>query len=279
MSSDQFDDYTGTPSAPSSFERIIGYSVQDQAGQSVGKVHNLWIDETARPLFLGVKTGWLFGKNHVVPIERADVNDHRQSVRLPFTEEQIKNAPTFSEDADIEDYDQDRIFAYYGVQRPSATTSTPHQNTEPSALSTPPTSVRQETMDTPLPAANLAEERTIPLKEEELKIGKRQVEAGGIRLRKIIRTETINQPIELQREEIVVERVPSNQAPAAEGKFANEDIYIPLRREEPVVQKDARVVEEVHVGKKVEVERHQISEQVRKEEMEVDTTRDPRREP
>lgn len=274
MSSDQFDDYTGTETVPSSYERIIGYTVQDTAGENVGKVHNLWIDDTAQPLFLGVKTGWLFGKNHVVPIGQADVNDNRQLVRLPFTEEQIKNALSFEENADISDEDQDRIFSYYGVQRPVGGAPA-LRDTPVSTVQTPaPASVREETMSAPRETRSTpletAQDRTIQLKEEQVKVGKRDVEAGGIRLRKIVRTETVNQPVELQREEIVIERVPAGSATTPTGSFGSEDIFIPLRREEAVIQKDARVTEEVRVGKKIEVERQQVSEQVRKEELEVD---------
>lgn len=269
MSSDQFDDYTGTASVPSSYERIIGYTVQDSIGQDVGKVHNLWIDDTAQPLFLGVKTGWLFGKNHVVPLGQTDVNDHRRVVRLPFTEDQIKNAPTFEENADIADYDQDRIFEYYGVQRSGANRLSATQDMGATVQEDVSSSVSSERMETPA-SADLTQDRTIQLKEEQVKVGKRQVEAGGIRLRKIVRTETVNQPVQLQREEIVIERVPGNEATAPAGGFGGEDIYIPLRREEVVIQKDARVTEEIRIGKKVEVDTEQVSAQVRKEELRVD---------
>ena len=43
------------------------------------------------------------------------------------------------------------------------------------------------------------------------KVGKREVEYGGVRLRKVVKTEVVNQPVELTREEIVIERVPAGQ--------------------------------------------------------------------
>ena len=85
--------------------------------------------------------------------------------------------------------------------------------------------------------------------------------------------ETVNQPVELKSEEIVVERVPGTQAGSKSkpecGEFEEKDIYIPLRREEAVVQKESRVREEVRVSKKAEGERQNISEQVRKEDVEI----------
>lgn len=247
------------------FHRLIGYHVEDAAGGSVGKVHNLWTAENGQPVFVGVKTGWLFGKNHVVPASGALVNDRRKIVQLPFTEDQIKNAPVFDESADISDYDQDRIFTYFGVTRPAAVTpsswSAEHMEETPPRPAEPTNTGR-------VPASEGAQK--LQLKEEELKIGKRVVEAGGIRLHKVVRTETVTQPVELQREEIVIERVPAGEARAAGERFDEQDIFIPLHREEPVIQKEARVREEVRVGKKTEVDQRQVSEQVRKEDLQVD---------
>jgi uncharacterized protein (TIGR02271 family) len=119
------------------------------------------------------------------------------------------------------------------------------------------------------------------LSEEELKVGKREVEAGGVRLRKIVRTETVNQPVQLKREEIVIERVPAGQGksqqPASGKTFANEEIYIPLRREEAVVEKKARVREEVRVSKESQTDQQQISEKVRREDVEIEETGEARK--
>ena len=108
------------------------------------------------------------------------------------------------------------------------------------------------------------------MSQEELKVGKRQVEYGAVRLRKVIRTETVNQPVELSREEIVIERVPAGQAQPGNKAFNQQEIYIPLRREEPVIQKESRVTEEVRARKRTETEKQTVSEQVRREDVQVD---------
>ena len=241
------------------YHRLIGYGVEDQTGNGIGRVHNLWIDESGQPLFLGVKTGWIFGKNHVVPVSTAEVNDRKEVVRLPFNEQVIKDAPVFDESADIESDEQQRIFAHYGINRSSG-----------NAIQSG-TQVPQRSEGRSQSSVRTDEERTVQLKEEELRVGKREVEAGGIRLRKIVRTERVNQPVDLKREEIVIERVPATgeQVPG-DASFQDEDIYIPLRREEAVVQKQARVREQVRVGKKTETEHQNVSEELHKEELEVE---------
>lgn len=273
MSASEYDDYRGIAPVPSSMERIIGYNVRTSGGDHVGTIQNLWIDDRSDPLFAGVKTGWIFGKNHVVPIDRAEVNDARRIVRLPFSRDQIQSAPSFDEGADLSDADQQRVFDYYGAERKSQA-ALPTAEPRRALPQPPPAAVREETMEKP--KARTEEERTIRLNEEQLKVGKREVEAGGVRLRKIVRTETVNQPVELKHEEIVIERVPASGEPAAGAVFEGEDIFVPLRREEPVVEKTAHVAEEVRIGKKSDTEHRVVTDQVRREELEVDDQRDRR---
>lgn len=120
----------------------------------------------------------------------------------------------------------------------------------------------------------------VPLYEEQLKVGKREVEAGRLRLRKIVRTETVQQPVELRHEGIVVERgAPSGGAETRGNAFEGEEIYIPWRREEPVVEKQTRVREEVRARKTGGVEREVVRGKVRKEDVSVEKRRDEEHRP
>lgn len=237
-------------------QQYIDHAVTDQNGKKIGKLTCLWSDPQGEPVYLGVQTGWLFGKTHVVPAENAQVNNSSKTIRLPYFAEKIKDAPSYDATAEIDPNSEQEIRAYYNL---SSESNPPAQAQAPEGKQTA--------------RRGQQEGATVELHEEQVKVGKRQVEVGGIRLRKIVRTETINQPVELQREEIVVERVPGKQgAERAEtsGKhFREEDIFIPLRREEAVVQKESRVREEVRVSKKAETERQNVSEQVRKGDIEV----------
>ena len=111
----------------------------------------------------------------------------------------------------------------------------------------------------------------MPLTEEQVRVGKRTVDAGQVRLRKIVRTEVVNQPVEIRREDVVVERVSADQvrAGAATTDFKEETIDVPLTREEVVVQKDAQVTGAVRLHKTAEAETQNVSETVRKEDVEV----------
>lgn len=242
-------------------ERLIDYAVQDERSEAVGKVHNVWTDESGEPAYLGVKTGWLFGKNHVVPVHTAKVNDIRRVIQLPFSEDLIKDAPSFDPDAELNASDIQTIAQYYGF---GATQRSSSPDTRESSK--------------PTMTGDIGEARVVALHEESLKIGKREVEAGSVRIRKVVRTETVNQPVELRREEIVVERIPADQiASGADAPIGEEDIYIPLRREEVVIEKEAHVREGVRIGRRSETEQKTVTEQVRKEDIEVEREQTPRR--
>ncbi|MEO8073725.1 MAG: YsnF/AvaK domain-containing protein [Acidobacteriota bacterium] len=115
-------------------------------------------------------------------------------------------------------------------------------------------------------------EMTIPVVEEELQVGKRAVETGGVRIKSRIVEKPVEETLRLREEHIVVDRRPANRA-ATEADFKNfkeGDIEITERAEKAVVNKEARVVGEVAVGKKVEEHEQKISDTVRKTEVDVE---------
>jgi uncharacterized protein (TIGR02271 family) len=240
--------------------RYIDYTVIGRDGDKVGTVDSVWLDADGDPAYLAIRTGWLgMGKTHVVPAQRADVSERRREIRLPYTADELKGAPDFDATANLQSADEERIGTYY--QRFGFKRDNWLQN-------------RGSTAESAMPANRQGVEAQgdtrMKLKEEDLRVGKREVEYGGVRLRKVVRTEVVNQPIELKREEIVVERVHSTDSSAATEEFSEDEIYVPLRREEAVIEKQARVREEVRVGKRSETESQTVSDTVRKEDVEIE---------
>jgi uncharacterized protein (TIGR02271 family) len=122
-------------------------------------------------------------------------------------------------------------------------------------------------------AADLDRER-IELREEELDVRKRQVEAGEVRVRKEVVTEQRNIEVPVSREEVVIERRPVAGREAADGIDETEELRIPLRAEEVDVDKHTVVREELEVGKRRVDETRTVSDAVRREEARVDTEGD-----
>ncbi|HYZ73065.1 MAG TPA: SRPBCC family protein, partial [Chthoniobacterales bacterium] len=90
----------------------------------------------------------------------------------------------------------------------------------------------------------------VPLSKEEVKVGKRTVGAGELKLHKKTTTEKVNVPVELKKEDAVVERV-SGEEIGQGGKetFQEQHVEVPLSREEPVVEKETHVTGGVRVRK------------------------------
>ena len=120
------------------------------------------------------------------------------------------------------------------------------------------------------------EEQTVPVVEERLLVGKREVNRGGVRVRSYVVEEPIQDEISLREEHVEVERRPIavREAVNPDELFQERTIEVSEIAEEAVVTKEARVTEEV-VVRKITGERTQgIDETVRRTEVEVDDTRD-----
>jgi uncharacterized protein (TIGR02271 family) len=116
------------------------------------------------------------------------------------------------------------------------------------------------------------QEAVMPVVQEELQIGKRQVERGGIRVIQRVSETPVKEMIRLREERAVVERRPVDR-PATEADFANfreGTIEIRETAEEAVVGKTARVVEEVVVGKEVQERTETVADTVRRTDVEVE---------
>lgn len=109
----------------------------------------------------------------------------------------------------------------------------------------------------------------IPVVEEQLAVGKREVERGGVRIVKRMRETPVQESVDLRTEHVHVERRPVDQA-AGSDAFREQTIELRETAEEPVVEKTARVVEEVVVGKDVRERTEQIRDTVRRTEVEVE---------
>jgi uncharacterized protein (TIGR02271 family) len=114
--------------------------------------------------------------------------------------------------------------------------------------------------------------RAIPVIEEELRVGKREVQRGGVRVYSRTVETPVQESVNLREETVSVERRPVNQPVSAADLAALKDTTIEMREtvEEPVVEKVARVVEEVVVGKEVSQHQQQVTDTVRHTEVNVE---------
>ena len=129
----------------------------------------------------------------------------------------------------------------------------------------------------PLNDEEQAQERqAVPVVKEEIRVGKRMVDTGGLRVVKRMTEVPVSQIINLREERATVERRPVDRE-ATEGDFSafkEGTVEIREKAEEPVVGKTARVVEEVVVGKEVSEHPETVSDTVRRTDVDVERVDD-----
>ncbi|MDB4973235.1 MAG: hypothetical protein JWN48_1576 [Myxococcaceae bacterium] len=111
---------------------------------------------------------------------------------------------------------------------------------------------------------------SVPLAEEELRVGKRAVQRGALRIHTYVTERPVEEQVTLREEQAYVDRRPVDRAVGAgEAAFQDRTIEVQELAEEAVVSKQARVVEEVTVGKEQTSRTETVRDKVRKEEVEV----------
>ena len=237
-------------------DRYAGYTVYDQAGEKIGKVDDLFLDENDSPEYLGVKMGFLGTRSTLIPFQMARVNDAQQSIEVSADKDTVKDGPTFDDDREITPDFESEVYSYYGLQQTAATEERGSYG-----------DYYDETETTTQTTGE--DELRVQRSEEELRAGTRERQAGSLKVRKRVRTDRERIEVPTRHEEVSVERVPL-EGEATEAQIGEEEVEVPLTEEEVVVEKRAVAKEEVRVRKDVVEETEVVEEDVRREEVEVE---------
>jgi uncharacterized protein (TIGR02271 family) len=121
-------------------------------------------------------------------------------------------------------------------------------------------------------ASETTGQTAIPIVEEQIAVGKREVDRGGVRVYSHVVEQPVSADVTLRDEKILVERRPVNRVASAADFNMGQGSVIEMNAtgEEAVVGKTARVVEEVLVGKESTSHTEVIHDSVRKTEVEVE---------
>ena len=120
----------------------------------------------------------------------------------------------------------------------------------------------------------LDQDSTVKVVEERLNVGKQEVDQGAVRVRSFVREVPVETEVELRSTRVYVERRPVDR-PVNPGEpgLPEQVIEAHERAEQPVVAKEARVVEEIGLRQETEVQHQRIQETVRKTEVEIEDER------
>ena len=123
--------------------------------------------------------------------------------------------------------------------------------------------------------ATSGREQVVPVVEEQLKVGKREMGHGRVRVRSYVVEKPVTEQVNLTDEHVHVERRPVDRPlQPGEGMFQNRTIVAEEKREEPVVSKQTRVNEEVVLKKDATRRTQTVSDKVRSTEVKVEDERD-----
>jgi hypothetical protein len=101
-------------------EQYSDYHVYDRHYERIGKVDDLFVDESDQPEYIGVKMGFLGTRSTLIPMEIVRVNDRRELVEVAADKDTIKSGPTFGDDKEITSEFEQEVRDYYGVETTQA---------------------------------------------------------------------------------------------------------------------------------------------------------------
>jgi uncharacterized protein (TIGR02271 family) len=273
-------------------ERFAGYEVYDRSGEKIGKVDDLFIDESDQPEYIGVKMGFLGMSSTLIPWEAvSSTDDDARRVDVSVDKATAKEGPAFDDDREITPEFEQQVYSYYGLSRSSENSgsygSYYSDDTDAGTVGPGMSMGDTETGEFREHAAtdegvsqshgdDLEDEDELRVQrtEEELRAGTREREAGQFNVRKRVRTDREQVEVPTRREEVTVERVPVDSE-TTDAQIGDDEVRVPVTEEEVVVEKRPVAKEEVRIRKDVVEDTEVVEEDVRREEVDVEdaTTR------
>ncbi|MEV0583031.1 PRC and DUF2382 domain-containing protein [Nonomuraea sp. NPDC050310] len=256
-------------------DNLIGMTVYDANGDRVGEVQNLYLDdESGRPEWMTVKTGWFGMHESFVPLSAATRVEDR--VQVDFDKSRIKDAPRVDAAGGqhLSAEEERELYRYYGVNSGTGTSTTgrtgiPGQGGRDGVdMSRRGTAAAAASI--PTQGSTTDDTGDLTLSEERLRVGTESYETGRVRLRKYVVTEQQQVTVPVTHEEVRVEREPIADGARGDVDFTEVEREVTLHAERPVVDTEAVPVERVRLVKENVTEQETVSGQVRKERLETD---------
>jgi uncharacterized protein (TIGR02271 family) len=242
-----------------------GREVASSDGDKIGTSQEIYLDtDSGEPEWGTVTTGLLGTKQSFVPLAEADPSGDR--VVVPYTKDQVKDAPSIDPDDELSVQEEQELYRHYGIAYEGQACSGGGRR-KSGRESASRESVGRDT------SGRTTDDATTR-SEEELRVGSERRERGRARLRKYVVTEQEQHTIPVEREEVRVEREPvtdENVEAATSGPDISEAEHeVTLHEEQPVVEKRTVPKERVRMDKEAVTDEREVSEEVRKERVEVE---------
>jgi uncharacterized protein (TIGR02271 family) len=257
-----------------------GRTMVGSDGEKIGKIKEIYDDpQTGRPEWATVSSGLFGTRSNFVPLTGASAAG--EDVRAQVTKDQVKDAPGVEADGELSEQEETRLFEHYGVPYTTEGSTTAKGQPDGGQPEVGNGAGQREVgdgagHDTSGPNTDDAMTRS----EEELSVGTRQTESGRARLRKYVVTENVTKTVPVSHEEVRLEREPitdANRDQATSGPDISEEEHeVVLHAEEPVVDKQTVAKERVRMDTETVTEDREVSEELRKEQIDTDGTQPSR---
>lgn len=252
---------------------IDGWKILDTSGKKVGKVKDLLFDETAlkvRYIVTNLKNGDWFDDDReiLIPIGQAQLDRDNKRVVVPnISPDLVSTLPHYKKVDDLTYEDESRIrnsFAGSTSGDYNQENFYDHEHYDEDRFY-----AGNEDYDRD---RNTGTSHKVDVVEENLEVGKREVDTGGARVSSRIVERPVEERIKLREEHVNVNRKPVDRPADSRDleNYKDRTIEEHETSEVPVVNKEARVVEEVSLDKDVETREEVIRDNVRTTEVDVD---------
>ncbi|MFG2650680.1 DUF2382 domain-containing protein [Streptomyces sp. NPDC048436] len=265
-----------------SADGLAGLTAYDQTGEKIGSVEQVYLDDrTGRPEWVTVKTG-LFGmKQSFVPL--AGARRQQDELHVAATKETVKDAPRVDADQHLEPGEEHELYAHYGLARPDATTRGPAAGGRDRSGMAGAAGMAGAGMGgagnreyaTRAGARGDSKDEMVR-SEERLRVGKEEQEVGRARLRKVVVTEDVKTSVPISHEEVRVVREPIREGDTTRANIGEAETEVTLHAEKAVTRKESVPVERVRLETEKVTETQEVSDTVRKEQIEFDDAKGER---
>lgn len=259
---------------------IDDWKIVDRSDRKVGKVHDMLFDKDrmkVRYIITNLKNGEIMDEDRkvLIPIGQAQLKTSDKKVIIPnITREHLTKLPKYDNADNLTQEDETLILDTFTGTRNTATYNRDkfyendnfnedkfydHENTR---------NMENRTTD-----------KKVDVVEENLEVGKREVQTGGAKITSRIVERPVEERVNLKEEHVEVKRKPVDK-PAGKAdmdNFQEKTIEKTETKEVPVVNKEARVKEEVTLEKDVENKEEVIKDKVKETKVDIDKKADNRR--
>jgi uncharacterized protein (TIGR02271 family) len=244
-----------------------GQDLHGSDGEKLGAIEEIYLDaETQQPEWALVSSGMFGTKQSFVPLRAASHSG--DGVAVPVDKATVNDAPKIDPDGQLSQTEEADLYRHYGMD---------YSETESGSGLPDADSGRSSAGESGGPGRDASGPNTdsaMTRSEEELHVGTAERESGRVRLRKYVVEDEVTQTVPVRREEVRVEREPitdANVDDATSGpEISSEEHEVVLHEEEVVAEKRVVPKERVRLDKDVQTEERDVSETLRKEQIDVD---------